>query len=69
MTNPFWLLIVKYFKKDKVPELTIEEMQSADPHIQELESVRNKKIIHDDTTSQRIKRRGQSVRRNSSNNS
>ena len=69
MTNPFWLLIVKYFKKDKIPELTIEEMQSADPHIQELESVRNKKIIHDDTTSQRIKRRGQSVRRNSSNNS
>ena len=69
MTNPFWLLIAKYFEKDKVPELTIEEMQSADPHIQELESVRNKKIIHDDTTSQRIKRRGQSVRRNSSNNS
>ena len=69
MYNPFWLFISKYFEKEKVPELEIEDYNGVDPHIQELESVRNKEIIHDDATSQRTKRRRQNVRRNSNNNS
>ena len=70
MYNPFSLIISKLLgKKDTIPELTMEEMQSADPYIQELESVRIKETIHDDATSQRIKRKRQNVRRNSNNNS
>ena len=69
MYNPFWFIISKYFEKEKVPELKIEDYNGVDPHIQELESVRNKEIIHDNATSQRVKRRRQSVRRNSNNNS
>ena len=69
MYNPFWFIISKYFEKEKVPELKIEDYNGVDPHIQELESVRNKEIIHDDATSQRTKRRRQNVRRNSNNNS
>ena len=69
MYNPFWFIISKYFEKGKVPELKIEDYNGVDPHIQELESVRNKEIIHDDATSQRTKRRRQNVRRNSNNNS
>ena len=72
MTNPFWLLISKYFEKDITPELTMEELSEtmAAPHIiKELESVRNKETIRDDATSQRIERRRQGVRRNSRDNS
>ena len=69
MYNPFWFIISKYFEKEKVPELKIEDYNGVDPHIQELESVRNKEIIRDDATSQRAKRRRQGVRRDSRNNS
>ena len=70
MFNPFSLIISKLLgKKDTTPELTIEELQSADPHIQELESVRNKETIRNDTPSQRVKRRRQGVRRDSRSNS
>ena len=70
MFNPFSLIISKLLgKKDTIPELTMEEMQSADPYIQELESVRNKETIRDDATSQRAKRRRQGVRRDSRSNS
>ena len=69
MYNPFWFIISKYFEKEKVPELKIEDYNGVDPHIQELESVRNKETIRDDATSQRIKRRRQGVRRNSRDNS
>ena len=73
MLNPFSIIIAKLLgKEDKTPELTIEELQStaATPHIiKELEIVRNQKVIPDDTASQRVKRRRQSVRRNSNNNS
>ena len=71
MFSPFSFIISKLLgKKDVAPELTMEEMQSADPHIiKELESVRNKEIIRDDATSQRTKRRRQGVRRNSRDNS
>ena len=73
MYNPFSLIINKLFgEKDTTPELTMEEMSEtmATPHIiKELESVRNKETIRDDAPSQRIKRRRQSVRRDSRNNS
>ena len=69
MLNPLSIIIAKLLgKKDKTPELTIEELQStgATPHIiKELESVRNQEIIRNDATSQRVKRRRQSVRRDS----
>jgi len=70
--NPFSLIINKLFgEKDTTPELKIDEYNNyEDTHLkQELESVRNKETIRDDATSQRIKRRRQSVRRNSNNNS
>ena len=73
MLNPFSIIIAKLLgTKDVTPELTIEELQStaATPHIiKELESVRNKKTIRNDTPSQRVKRRRQSVRRDSRDNS
>ena len=72
MLNPFSTIIAKLLgKKDTTPELKIDEYNNyEDTHLkQELESVRNKEIIHDDATSQRVKRRRQSVRRNSNNNS
>ena len=71
MFNPFSIIISTLLgKKDTTPELTIEELQSADPHIiKELESVRNKETIRNDTPSQRVKRRRQGVRRDSRSNS
>ena len=73
MLNPFSIIIAKLLgKEDTTPELTIEELQStaATPHIiKELEIVRNKEIIRNDTPSQRVKRRRQGVRRNSRSNS
>ena len=69
MYNPFWFIISKYFEKEKVPELKIEDYNGVDPHIQELESVRNKETIRNDTPSQRVNRRRQGVRRDSRSNS
>ena len=72
MYNPFSLIINKLFgEKDTTPELKIDEYNNyEDTHLkQELESVRNKETIRDDATSQRIKRRRQSIRRNSRSNS
>ena len=72
MYNPFSLIINKLFgEKDTTPELKIDEYNNyEDTHLkQELESVRNKETIRDDATSQRIKRRRQSIRRDSRNNS
>ena len=72
MLNPFSIIISKLLgRKDVTPELKIDEYESyTHEHLkQELESVRNKKTIHDDTTSQRTKRRRQGVRRDSRHNS
>ena len=72
MLNPFSTIIAKLLgKKDTTPELKIDEYNNyEDTHLkQELESVRNKETIRDDATSQRIKRRRQSIRRDSRNNS
>ena len=72
MLNPFSIIISKLLgRKDVTPELKIDEYETyTHDHLkQELESVRNKEIIHDDATSQRVKRRRQSVRRNSGHNS
>ena len=72
MLNPFSTIIAKLLgKKDTTPELKIDEYNNyEDTHLkQELESVRNKETIRDDATSQRIKRRRQSIRRNSRSNS
>ena len=72
MLNPFSIIISKLLgKRDTTPELKIDEYETyTHEHLkQELESVRNKEIIHDDATSQRVKRRRQSVRRNSGHNS
>ena len=72
MYNPFSLIINKLFgEKDTTPELKIDEYENyTHEHLkQELESVRNKETIRDDATSQRIKRRRQSIRRNSRSNS
>ena len=72
MLNPFSIIISKLLgRKDVTPELKIDEYETyTHEHLkQELESVRNKEIIHDDATSQRVKRRRQSVRRNSGHNS
>ena len=72
MLNPFSIIISKLLgKRDTTPELKIDEYENyTHEHLkQELESVRNKEIIHDDATSQRVKRRRQSVRRNSGHNS
>tara|TARA_R110002020_G_scaffold460488_1_gene679011 strand:+ start:1583 stop:1801 length:219 start_codon:yes stop_codon:yes gene_type:complete len=72
MLNPFSTIIAKLLgKKDITPELKIDEYNNyEDTHLkQELESVRNKETIRDDATSQRIKRRRQSIRRNSRSNS
>ena len=72
MLNPFSIIISKLLgKKDITPELKIDEYENyTHEHLkQELESVRNKEIIHDDATSQRVKRRRQSVRRDSGHNS
>ena len=72
MLNPFSTFIAKLLgKKDTTPELKIDEYQNYEvTHLkQELESVRNKETIRDDAPSQRIKRRRQSVRRDSRNNS
>ena len=72
MLYPFSIIISKLLgRKDVTPELKIDEYETyTHEHLkQELESVRNKEIIHDDATSQRVKRRRQSVRRNSGHNS
>ena len=72
MLNPFSIIISKLLgKRDTTPELKIDEYETyTHEHLkQELESVRNKEIIHDDATCQRVKRRRQSVRRNSGHNS
>ena len=72
MLNPFSVIISKLLGlKDNTPELKIDEYQNyEDTHLkQELESVRNKEIIHDDATSQRTKRRRQGVRRDNRHNS
>ena len=72
MLNPFSTIIAKLLgKKDTTPELKIDEYNNyEDTHLkQELESVRNKETIRNDATSQRIKRRRQSIRRDSRSNS
>ena len=72
MLNPFSIIISKLLgKRDTTPELKIDEYQNYEvTHLkQELESVRNKETIHDDATSQRVKRRRQGVRRDSRHNS
>ena len=72
MLNPFSVIISKLLgKRDTTPELKIDEYQNYEvTHLkQELESVRNKETIHDDATSQRVKRRRQGVRRDSRYNS
>ena len=72
MLNPFSIIISKLLgKRDSTPELKIDEYENyTHEHLkQELESVRNKETIRDDATSQRIKRRRQSIRRDSRNNS
>ena len=72
MLNPFSIIISKLLgRRDTTPELKIDEYQNYEvTHLkQELESVRNKETIHDDATSQRVKRRRQGVRRDSRNNS
>ena len=72
MLNPFSIIISKLLgKRDTTPELKIDEYETyTHEHLkQELESVRNKEIIHDDATSQRTKRRRQGVRRDNSHNS
>ena len=72
MLNPFSTIIAKLLgKKDTTPELKIDEYENyTHEHLkQELESVRNKETIRNDTPSQRVKRRRQGVRRNSRSNS
>lgn len=72
MLNPFSIIISKLLgRRDTTPELKIDEYQNYEvTHLkQELESVRNKETIHDDATSQRVKRRRQGVRRDSRHNS
>ena len=72
MLNPFSIIISKLLgRRDTTPELKIDEHQNYEvTHLkQELESVRNKETIHDDATSQRVKRRRQGVRRDSRHNS
>ena len=72
MLNPFSIIISKLLgKRDTTPELKIDEYETyTHDHLkQELESVRNKEIIHDDATSQRVKRRRQSIRRDSGHSS
>ena len=72
MLNPFSIIISKLLgKKEEIPELNIDEYEDyAQVHLKrELESVRNEETIRDEPTSGRTKRRRQTVRRNSADNS
>ena len=67
MINPFSTIINKLWGTDTVPELNIDEYHDyVDTRLtKELEIVGNKKIIRDESTSSRTKRRRQAVRRDS----
>jgi len=67
MQNPFSTIINKLWGKVVVPELNIDEYHNyTDIRLQqELNSVGNEKIIRDESTSSRTKRRRQTVRRDS----
>ena len=72
MLNPFSIIISKLLgKKEEIPELNIDEYENyTNIHLKrELESVRNEETIPDESTSGRTKRRRQTVRRNSRDNS
>ena len=67
MINPFSTIINKLWGTDTVPELNIDEYHDyVDTRLtKELEIVGNEKIIRDEATSSRTKRRRQTVRRDS----
>ena len=67
MINPFSTIINKLWGTDTVPELNIDEYHDyVDTRLtKELEIVGNEKIIRDESTSSRTKRRRQAVRRDS----
>ena len=67
MTGRISTVINKLWGKVVVPELNIDEYHNyTDTRLkQELNSVGNEKIIRDESTSGRTKRRRQTVRRNS----
>lgn len=67
MINPFSTIINKLWGTDTVPELNIDEYHDyVDTRLtKELENVRNKEDVRDESKSVRTKRRRQAVRRDS----